>query len=1122
MQLFTDPLNLRRVKTEISLLKIIRHKNIIKLYEVIETPQKIYLIMEFCEGGELFDYIVKKDNLTERQSCHFFHEIIEALDYLHSLNIVHRDLKPENLLIEKINKKLSLKLIDFGISNTYTDQSLLMTPCGTASYAPPEMHKGEKYYGLLTDIWSAGVVLYAMVFGYLPFCEDDEETNINNIVHGNYEIPSSASPELYDLLLHLLDINPITRYDIDQIKMHPWYNLISSDSERPGLIIGYHKIPVDERIINVCKTYGYDPERVRESVYNNNFDNNSSIYYIILNKMKAMGIESISDLNSIEYLNYITDPNNILFNIQNSNNKILFTDNDDLINNNLFLSNMNNKNKLKYENITPSSIIQFTIKAQFNHKKAILDKMKTKDKNYIKYKEKKKNSLEIKNNFNFNLYDKKNKLNNSNLKNNNHKKIITAIKKINNEKRRIINMSQIINNISSDQNKKKESIKSIKSIKSQKNNGNNLVLQANKTFSIDSKCKINKDNLRQIMKKNESFDKKLTDDIKEKILKLRNPKINTKKHKAKEIQLKLQLKIKKENKNSLNNKKIGQKISIFNKDRKKHTVIHNRNASARQNRYNKHKNNININYINNNINITNIYVKKIREQSSSPPKRHIKNNSSIIKYQKIGKNQQNLLNYTKNDYSDENNISIISKINTLDKIEAYNNDGNILNKSSKKFKNKKNDSKERLSGCKNIFKDLLKFIDNKILCQSARNRNSSLTSRRDKKKNNQSTHFISYMNKNNNLTAKKRLNNQRNLILKKSYLNDTNFNKKNNLYNTTFNCNFNYNKLKNDNSKTKKKEKDKKINIKKKIFNNEVKQKYLETKRPNKLMNCISPIHQNNLQFFNLPKRKSKNEENIMSKSTILNNNRRAKHKKCSSMKSDSFNFDFNIILNSNINNFNKSFREREIKREKDNSKNKSINYRKKRNIQNKKMDLTLKYKYNKEMNNNYKSNYILKKNVYYPKKYNGPIDFKNIVSSFSGMDICDELEDILKKKKISVNRINPYKMICWKNLEIIEISIYLISGNIINNNIKSYNILDLDSKNLEVKYNNTFAGMGKKEEYEEINSYFRNKNNKRNKKNIYYINILSKEKKSNSKFLFDTINKIVYNKYYAVKYSKI
>ena len=389
MQLFTDPLNLGRVKTEISILKIVRHKNIIKLYEVIETPQKIYLIMEYCEGGELFDYIVQKQHLTEKQACAFFHEILDALEYLHSINIVHRDIKPENLLLEKINKKISLKLIDFGISNIYTMHNLLITPCGTASYAPPEMHKGEKYYGLLTDIWSVGVVLYAMAFGYLPFCDDDEEINVKNIIEGNYEIPSSASPELYDLLLHLLDINPITRYDLDQIKMHPWYNMIDSNNNRPGLIIGYHKIPVDERIINICETYGYDTDKVRESVINNNYDNNSSIYYIILNKMKTMGIDSISDLNSVEYLNYISDPSNIVFgkrnldrskspNISDDETNINYMNN--YLNNNInihfFTTDSNkdtDKNKLKiYKNIIPMVNIQFCIFSKLNKDKKII------------------------------------------------------------------------------------------------------------------------------------------------------------------------------------------------------------------------------------------------------------------------------------------------------------------------------------------------------------------------------------------------------------------------------------------------------------------------------------------------------------------------------------------------------------------------------------------------------------------------------------------------------------------------------------------------------------------------------------------------------------------------------
>ena len=311
-QILSDELNKERVLSEISILKIVRHNNIIKLYEVMETPQKIYLVMEYCDGGELFDYIVSKQHLSENQACHFFQEIIDALTYLHSQNIVHRDVKPENILLESFGKSMTCKLIDFGISRTYTLDKLIGTPCGTASYAPPEMHRGEEYYGLLSDIWSAGVLLYAMVFGYLPFCEEDEDTNIENIIKGNYEIPEEASPLLSDFLTHILDIDPLTRYDLEQIKKHPWYNIVSPKKALPGIIIGYHKIPIDDRILNVCEAYGFEKNAVKQSVMENKYDNKSSIYYIILNKMKKEGYDSISDLFSNDYLEYIKNPNNLI------------------------------------------------------------------------------------------------------------------------------------------------------------------------------------------------------------------------------------------------------------------------------------------------------------------------------------------------------------------------------------------------------------------------------------------------------------------------------------------------------------------------------------------------------------------------------------------------------------------------------------------------------------------------------------------------------------------------------------------------------------------------------------------------------------------------------------------
>ena len=317
-QIFSEPININRIQREIAILKIVRHNNIIKLYELMETPEKIYIVMEYCNGGELFDYIVSKQHLTEKQACRFFQEIINCLEYLHSINIVHRDIKPENLLLYKINNKINLKLIDFGISNCYSLDKLLNTPCGTASYAPPEMHKGEEYYGLLSDIWSAGVVLYAMVFGYLPFCEDDEDININNIIEGNYEIPEEASPELYDLLIHLLDINPLTRYDLEQIKEHPWFNLIKNYKYIPGIIEGYNKIPIDMNIVDLCEKYGYDKNKIIENVQKCNYNRNSAVYYIILSKMIREGYHSISDLYSDEFLNYINNPKNLINDYNNN------------------------------------------------------------------------------------------------------------------------------------------------------------------------------------------------------------------------------------------------------------------------------------------------------------------------------------------------------------------------------------------------------------------------------------------------------------------------------------------------------------------------------------------------------------------------------------------------------------------------------------------------------------------------------------------------------------------------------------------------------------------------------------------------------------------------------------
>jgi 5'-AMP-activated protein kinase catalytic alpha subunit len=136
------------------------------LIQIIETKTDIHLIMEYADGGELFDYIVKKKRLDEQEAIFFMQQIVAGVEYIHKNGIVHRDLKPENLLLDQ---NRMLKIVDFGLSNQYKPGERLKTACGSPCYAAPEMIAGKKYECLNVDIWSCGIILYAMLCGYLPF-----------------------------------------------------------------------------------------------------------------------------------------------------------------------------------------------------------------------------------------------------------------------------------------------------------------------------------------------------------------------------------------------------------------------------------------------------------------------------------------------------------------------------------------------------------------------------------------------------------------------------------------------------------------------------------------------------------------------------------------------------------------------------------------------------------------------------------------------------------------------------------------------------------------------------------------------------------------------------------------
>jgi len=221
--------DVRRVNREIKILKKAKHGNIIQLFEVLDTPNSIYLIMENADGGEMFDYIVKHRHVNEKQACKFFHQILNGVEELHKNEITHRDLKPENLLLKASAQGWLIKIVDFGLSNTHDGGRLLSTACGSPCYAAPEMIAGKKYKGPGADTWSLGVILFALVCGYLPF-EDPNTSNLyRKILSGDYKTPKWISPEVKDLIRKILETKPEKRLTINKIREHVWMKSVPKE-----------------------------------------------------------------------------------------------------------------------------------------------------------------------------------------------------------------------------------------------------------------------------------------------------------------------------------------------------------------------------------------------------------------------------------------------------------------------------------------------------------------------------------------------------------------------------------------------------------------------------------------------------------------------------------------------------------------------------------------------------------------------------------------------------------------------------------------------------------------------------------------------------------------------------
>lgn len=211
-----------QIKREISIMRRLHHPRVVKLLEVLATKTKIYFVMEFAKGGELFAKVAK-GRFSEDLSRKYFQQLITAVGYCHARGVFHRDLKPENLLLDE---NWDLKVSDFGLSavnDQIQSDGLLHTLCGTPAYVAPEILGKKGYDGAKADVWSCGVILYVLIAGYLPFNDTNLMVMYRKIYRGQFRFPKWTSPDLRRFLSRLLDANPETRITVDEILRDPWF-----------------------------------------------------------------------------------------------------------------------------------------------------------------------------------------------------------------------------------------------------------------------------------------------------------------------------------------------------------------------------------------------------------------------------------------------------------------------------------------------------------------------------------------------------------------------------------------------------------------------------------------------------------------------------------------------------------------------------------------------------------------------------------------------------------------------------------------------------------------------------------------------------------------------------------
>ncbi|CAM9389451.1 unnamed protein product, partial [Ectocarpus fasciculatus] len=284
---FKDPEHWKRVQSEIKIMEQLSHARIARLFDAVETPKRMHLIMECLEGGNLCSYVKSKKRLSEEESKRIFFQLLQSIEYLHSYSVIHRDVKLENVLF---NDDKDVKLIDFGFSTVCQKGKRLRVFCGTPSYMAPEIVRRSEYEGKPVDMWSLGILLYAILCGYFPFRAKNYPDLYRRIARGVFDIPEELSPNAKDLIRQLLTMDATQRITAPAAMKHPWLqtqfanvpDMAKLRLENPILISEKPSDDIDEAVVRELEEFGLNRDELTKQILSKTHSAMATLYYLLL------------------------------------------------------------------------------------------------------------------------------------------------------------------------------------------------------------------------------------------------------------------------------------------------------------------------------------------------------------------------------------------------------------------------------------------------------------------------------------------------------------------------------------------------------------------------------------------------------------------------------------------------------------------------------------------------------------------------------------------------------------------------------------------------------------------------------------------------------------------------